>query len=172
MTTPQADFDSPWKQALEAYFPEFLSFFFPDIHTDIDWSSGYEMLDKELQKVVRDADLGKRYADKLVKVWRKNGEERWVIIHAEVQGQQESQFSQRMFVYNYRLRDRYNKPVVSLAVLTDERASWRPQPFSSESLWGTQITFKFATAKLLLWSGLGRPGDEYESICHSGDGSS
>ena len=151
MTNPRPDFDSPWKQALEAYFPEFLSFFFLDIYADIDWNKGYTFLDKELEKIVRDADLGKRYADKLVKVWRKNGEERWVIIHAEVQGQRESKFAERMFVYNYRLRDRYNKPVVSLAVLTDERASWRPEQFSSEELWGTQITFKFAMAKLIDW---------------------
>jgi len=36
--------------------------------TEIAWTQGQEFLDKELQKVVRDADLGRRYADKLVKV--------------------------------------------------------------------------------------------------------
>ena len=149
MTTPRSDFDSPWKQALEAYFTDFLCFFFPDIHADIDWSRGYEWLNNELQKIVRDADLGKRYADKLAKVWQTNGDERWVLIHTEIQGQRESQFSERMFIYNYRLRDRYNKPVVSLAVLTDEQSGWRPQQFSSEELWGTQITFKFEIAKLI-----------------------
>ena len=58
MTIPRADFDSPWKQALEAYFPQFLDFFFPDIHVDIDWSRGHEFLDQELQQIVRDAELG------------------------------------------------------------------------------------------------------------------
>jgi hypothetical protein len=47
-----SDYDSPWKEALEAYFPLFLAFFFPEVHTAIDWSRGYELLDKELQQVV------------------------------------------------------------------------------------------------------------------------
>ncbi|MFN2266961.1 MAG: hypothetical protein ABR533_01695 [Desulfonatronovibrio sp.] len=55
------EYDSPWKIALERYFPEFMEFFFPDVHSDIDWSAGYEFLDKELQQVVRDAELGRRY---------------------------------------------------------------------------------------------------------------
>src|SRR2546421_12488501 len=29
------DYDSPWKEAIEQYFPAFIAFFFPDIHTDI-----------------------------------------------------------------------------------------------------------------------------------------
>ena len=41
------DFDSPWKEALEVYFQAFLALFFPDIHGDIDWSRGFEFLDKD-----------------------------------------------------------------------------------------------------------------------------
>lgn len=91
------DFDSPWKEALVRYFPAFLQFFFPEAHRDIRWERGYEFLDKELQRVVRDAELGKRLADKLVKVWRRDGEEVWVLIHIEVQGQVEAGFAERMF---------------------------------------------------------------------------
>jgi Domain of unknown function (DUF4351) len=29
-------FDTPWKEILEAYFPEFIAFFFPNIHAQID----------------------------------------------------------------------------------------------------------------------------------------
>jgi hypothetical protein len=54
-----SDYDSAWKEALESFFEEFISFFFPEAHSGIDWSLGYEFLDKELQKVVRDAELGR-----------------------------------------------------------------------------------------------------------------
>ena len=81
------DYDSPWKEALERYLPAFLELFFPEAYREICWGAGYEFLDKELQQVVRDAELGRRLADKLVKVWRNNGEEVWVLIHIEVQGQ-------------------------------------------------------------------------------------
>ena len=82
-------------------------------------------------------------------VWRINGEERWVLIHTEIQGQRETKFAERMFIYNYRLRDRYNQLFFSLAVLTDEESNWRPNKFSSDELWGTQLSFQFATVKLL-----------------------
>jgi hypothetical protein len=100
------DFDSPWKEALEHYFPQFMSFFFPLAHADIDWARGYEFLDKELQQVVRDAELGRRLVDKLARVYARDGEEDWVLVHVEVQGQPEAAFAKRMYVYNYRLYDR------------------------------------------------------------------
>ncbi len=82
------------------YFQEFMVFFFPRAAEEIDWSRGYTFLDKELQQVTRDAELGKRLADKLVQVWRKDGEDAWVLVHIEVQGQERPNFAKRMFVYN------------------------------------------------------------------------
>jgi hypothetical protein len=32
------DYDSPWKDALTRYFPEFMSFYFPEAHRQIDWA--------------------------------------------------------------------------------------------------------------------------------------
>jgi hypothetical protein len=148
MTEPRDEFDSPWKDILEAYFQDFMQFFFPQVHADIDWSRGYDFLDQELRQVVRDAELGKRLVDKLVKVWKRSGEETWVLAHIEIQSQEESNFSDRMFVYYYRLRDRYKRPIASLAILGDERATWRPQPFRQE-LWGCEATFQFPIIKLL-----------------------
>ena len=142
------DYDSPWKEALDCYFEAFMAFCFPQAHAEIDWSRGYEFLDKELQQVVRDAELGRRLVDKLVKVWRLNGQEEWLLIHTEIQGQEEAAFPLRMFVYNYRLFDRYNRTVVSLAVLADDRPDWRPNRFSS-SQWGCSLAFEFPVVKLL-----------------------
>ena len=141
------DYDSPWKKILEAYFQEFVVFFFPTAAEGIDWSRGYAFLDKELQQVARDAELGKRLADKLVQVWRKDGEDAWVLAHVEVQGQERSNFAKRMFVYNYRIFDRYDRPVASLAVLSDERTGWRPDHFGYE-LWGCKVGISFPVAKV------------------------
>ncbi len=156
MSEPQTEFDSPWKQVLESYFEDFIRFFFPQAHGGIDWTRDYEFLDKELQQVVRDAELGQRLVDKLFKIWRTGGEEAWVLIHVEVQSQEETNFEQRMFVYHYRLYDRYKRTVVSLAVLGDERSGWRLNQFDYE-LWGCEIRFKFPVVKLLdyqQWSAL------------------
>jgi hypothetical protein len=149
VTSYQPDeFDSPWKEALERYFSAFLAFFFPQAHDDIDWSRGYEFLDKELQQVARDAELGRRLVDKLVRVWRKPGEETWVLVHIEIQGQRDPEFARRMYVYNYRLFDRYARKVASLGVLADEQPGWRPQAFGYE-MWGCEVGIRFPIVKLL-----------------------
>ena len=138
MNIQSDDYDSPWKEIMEVYFNDF-------------WDRGYTFLDKELQQVVRDAELGRRFADKLVQVWRRDGDEAWVLVHIEVQGQEEAAFAKRMYVYNYRIFDRYNRPVTSLAVLADQKPGWKPQSFGYE-LWGCEVGIKFPVVKLLDYS--------------------
>ena len=144
------DHDSPWKEILDCWIAEFLAFFFPHIHQAIDWSRDVESLDKEMQKIMPDAESGRRYVDKLIKVWRKDGVEEWVLIHIEIQHQHDEKFPRRMFVYYYRLLYRYNRKVASLAVLGDERKDWRPDRYNEE-LWGCGIDFRFPIVKLLDW---------------------
>ncbi len=145
--TENTDYDNPWKAFIELYFRDFLFFFFPHIEADIDWSKPVRFLDKELQKIVRDSEIPKRYADKLVEVHRLNGQTTLVICHIEVQSQEEGKFPFRMYTYNYRLRDRYNCPVVSLAILGDDRSTWRPSRYHEE-LWGCSTHFEFPIVKL------------------------
>ena len=42
MEPPNDQYDCPWKEAIEHYFPEFLSFYFPDAYRHVDWSKGRE----------------------------------------------------------------------------------------------------------------------------------
>jgi hypothetical protein len=146
--TTATDLDSPWKEALDHFLAPFLAFFFPRAHADIDWTRGYQALDKEFQQLIRASEVGRRLADKLFKVWLTDGEECWLLIHIEVQGGYEKDFAQRMFVYNYRAFDRYNQPVVSLAVLCDEEPSWRPDAFAY-GRWDCTMGIRFGVAKLL-----------------------
>ncbi|MCZ7574879.1 MAG: hypothetical protein M5U01_40525 [Ardenticatenaceae bacterium] len=148
MSEPRADYDNPWKDVLEQYFEAFMALFFPAAHADIDWARGYEFLDTELRQVVREAVVGPRRVDKLVRVWRQGGAEAWVLVYVEVQSQAEASFARRMYVYHYRLFDRYERLVASLAVLGDEQPGWRPDHFGSE-LWGCQAQLRFPSVKLL-----------------------
>jgi hypothetical protein len=141
-------YDSPWKEGLDHYFQQFMAFFFPRAYAEIDWDRGYENLDKELRKVVRDSEVSKRRADKLTKVWQRNGEERYVLVHTEVMADRDTSFPERMFVYNYRTFDRYRKPVVSLAVLGDDSRSWRPDQHGWD-LWDCQMRLRFPMVKLI-----------------------
>ena len=121
---------------------------FPDIHKDINFSKGYQFLDKELEKVLKESLTGKLRADKLVKVYLKNGREQYILIHIEIQGRKEKEFEQRMYVYNYRIYDRYRIDVVSLAVLADGNKNFRPSKYEVK-YWGFTHIFEFPTVKLL-----------------------
>lgn len=146
---PYTDYDSPWKEILERFFPEFMAFYFPEAHRAIDWAQGYTFLDKELQQVVREAETGRRQVDKLVRVnLLGSGAEAWVLIHVEVQGDQDAGFAERMYVYNYRLFDRYNRHIASFAILTDDNPDWRPSRFAYDLL-GCQTALDFPAIKLL-----------------------
>ncbi|MBD2197048.1 MULTISPECIES: transposase [Calothrix] len=148
MTEQSTDYDSPWKEIIELYFPRFLEFFFTLAYDAIDWTRPYEFLDTELQQLEPDAEIGRRFVDKVAKVWLLDGEEAWVLVHVEVQGQYDSQFAERMYTYNYRLFDRHKQRVISLAVLADEQANWRPCSYSYE-LAGCRVSLEFPVAKLL-----------------------
>ncbi len=140
--------DNLWKEILTAYFKEFVAFFFADIHQDIDWPKGYQFLDKELGKIIRDSKLGSRLADKLVKVYLLGGQETWLLIHIEVQGYRDPHFEERMYIYNYRIFDHQKKEVISLAVLTDSSESYRPSHYQVKR-WGFKLSLEFPTIKLL-----------------------
>jgi hypothetical protein len=146
--SPKRDDDSPWKEALERFFPEFLALLFPAVHAEIDWSKGVQFLDKEFQQIVREAKTTRRYADKLVGVTRRDGTAVWVLIHVEVQGEPETAFAERMYTYHYKIRDRYRVPVASLAVLADTEHRFRPRQYSA-ALWGCRVDFRFPMVKLL-----------------------
>jgi transcription termination factor NusB len=145
---PPTQYDSPWKDILQTNFKEFMQFFFPTAHDEIDWTKKIEFLDKELQEVVSDAEIGRRFADKLVKLYLNNGEEQWILVHVEVQSQEESDFAARMYTYNYRIYDRYKKSVASLAILGDDNSNWKPSQFGY-SLFGCTLNFKFPIVKLV-----------------------
>ena len=144
MTNPQTAYDSPWKTILKTYFQEFISFFYSDIYSNIDWSKPIEFLDKELIQVTRDASIGLRLADALVKVYWINGEETWLYIHVEVQNQRDDDLPHRVYVYNYRIYDQYKQPITSLVILGDDEINWRPDHFILQAP-RTKVRIDFST---------------------------
>ncbi len=145
---PECEFDGPWKEAIEWFFEPFLDFFFPQVYANIDVERGHEFLDKELERIAPDSATGRGTVDKLAKVWMRDGQEQWLLIHVEVQSQEQSAFAERMYTYNHRLCDKYGTMPVSLGILGDDRLNWRPSEFVA-GRWGCEVRFTFPTAKLL-----------------------
>ncbi|WP_439628094.1 hypothetical protein [Gemmata sp.] len=152
MSDPAAEFDGPWKEALDLYFRPFVELFFPDIHGEVDWDREIDWQDKELPKLFPDAAAGTGVVDKLAGVWTRAGEQERVFVHVEVQTQSDPDLARRMYRYNHRLEDRYGAMPVSLAVLGDAGRSWRPNEYRA-GRWGCEVAFTFRTAKLADWRG-------------------
>lgn len=142
------EYDNPWKFIIERYFRPFMEIVFPDVAADIDWTRPIEFLESELQQIHPDAATGRRTVDKLVAVHRRDGTRRRLLIHLEFQSQRDAAFERRMFEYFYRILDRMDEPLASLAVLGDDSPKWRPNEYRRSEA-GCELVFRFPTCKLL-----------------------
>ncbi len=140
--------DILWKGIIEDLFDDFLRYFFPDFSKKVNFRKKFEFLDKELDALMPEAEAGKRYADKLVKVFTKGGKVHFILLHVEVQGYKDLTFAKRMFDYFYRIRDRWKADVTALALYTDEDKNYLPTEYVYE-FEGTRNVYSFNTFKLL-----------------------
>jgi len=140
--------DELWKGIIEALTEEFVAFFLPDLYSQIDFTKDYAFIEQELQKLFPESETTRRYNDKLLKVFLKDETEVWILIHIEIQGYRDTDFSVRMFEYYYRIYDRYRKPTVALAIFIDENKSYEPSQFT-QNFAGTKINYKYRTYKIL-----------------------
>lgn len=140
--------DELWKSIIQDFFEEFMHYYFPQQSPNIDFSKGYEFLNQELDTIYPESQNQNRRADRLVKVWLKNGEPLWILVHIEVQGYVDDEFAFRVYSSHYRIRDRYGKPVAVFIIYTDNSPSFHPESFEEECL-GTLSLLRFPTYKLL-----------------------
>ena len=140
--------DILWKGIIETLIEDFLTFFYPDEVHLFDFQKGITFLDKELAQLFPERGNDARHVDKLIQIYLKNGEERWILIHIEIQGYVDKQFPERLFIYNHRIRERYQKDIGVLAIFTDKNRKYKPDTYKKEFL-GTSHIFKYRTYKVL-----------------------
>jgi hypothetical protein len=136
------DYDGLWKKLINELFEEFVLFFAADLFEEIDFLREPEFLQQELFQEIIQEKKGKQVADQVVKVFLKNGKEKWILIHIEVQGDRDLDFSKRMFQYYYRIFDKYDQDIVAIALLTDASKNFRPNMYH-RSTHGTELTYKY-----------------------------
>lgn len=162
------NYDSPWKEALTLYFPSFLQLLAPALYDQVDWSHPVSFLDKEFQAISRLSADGKRYVDKLVQVRSKDAIFFWIVVHVEIQGDQVTpvslkHFSERMYQYNYRIRDHCGRTMVlpdqdpqrigliSLGVLTTGKGTVTELIYQHDVLGLCRTQFHFPVVYLAKW---------------------
>lgn len=135
------DYDGLWKALIEELFQEFMHFFALDLYQEIDFSKGAEFLNKEFPPGII-KKKGRVVADQIVKVHLKCGQEKWVLIHIEVQGEGSKDFAKRMFRYFYRIYDKHNQEVYAIALLTDLKQPKNANHFHYE-FYGTKVDYTY-----------------------------
>ena len=146
--------DVLWKGLLEWVFDDLLRFLFPDADQVFDMERGFCFMDKELAEM--HPEQGKKTAtrivDKLVKAYRRDGKEEWVLVHLEVQGQTKPKerplFPARMFRYFIRIYDRYEMPVAAIAIFSGRDGKKLPDTFGYQFL-DTRLQYRFNTLSIL-----------------------
>jgi hypothetical protein len=151
------DRDILWKGLLEWVFDDLLRFIFPNADNLFDMEKGFGFLDKELAELYPEPEKksNTRVVDKLVKVFRKDGAEEWVLIHIEAQGETKSEdrpfFSERMFRYFYRCLDKYRRPIAAIALFTGPDARRMPGSYKYAFL-NTRLHYEYNTLCILDYS--------------------
>ncbi len=149
-TQERTDRDGAWKTILEELLSPALQICLPELWAKVDWSVPPVFLDKELPRLTGFDTTDQRFVDKLVQLQLKDGQAILVILHIEIQDRRQHGFSYRMYCYYFHLEHQYGAThqIVSLALLTDLQADWRPQ-VHERSAFGTNLSFSYPIIKLV-----------------------
>lgn len=141
--------DLLWKDIIEDLFLHFFDFFYPDHKDRIDIERGFEFLDKELSQISASINGGSAvFVDKLIKAYTHDGEDRYLIVHIEVQGYPDKNFAERMLSYCIRIYDRYGSLPEALAILTDKSPTFRPSKIELMAL-ESSLLYNYKIYKIL-----------------------
>jgi len=140
------DYDGLWKNIIEELFQEFIEFFAPYLYPEIDFSKEADFLKQENHQLIIDKVKGRKFTDQMVKVLMNNGEEKYILVHIEVQAVGKEEFAERMFQYFYRSYDKFDHKIYSIALLTDANHENHTNQFQY-SFHGTELTYTYNTYK-------------------------
>ena len=149
--------DILWKGVLQWVLDDLLRFVFPNADQVFDFRKSFSFLDKELAELSpgpgKKTDV--KRADNLIKVFRKDGGEEWILIHVEVQNITKAKdrpfFPERMFRYYYRCFDRHQKPIVAIAVFCGPDGKKFMGRYEHEFM-NTRVQYDYNTLSILDYS--------------------
>ena len=142
-------YDILWKGMIEEVIEDLLLFVDPEIGKELDLDRGFVFLDKELAEMYPNAEktANTRLVDKLVRVYLRDGGERWMLLHIEVEGSNDKEFARRMFEYYIRLYSKYGRPVAAIAIFTGRGGGKMPAVFEDRCLW-TRARYEYKTLNI------------------------
>ncbi|MFM7816010.1 MAG: hypothetical protein ACKPGI_03470 [Verrucomicrobiota bacterium] len=151
MQPPGPDSDAIWKETFMGFFHECMTRFDPAFAKKIDRSRKVRFLDKELRALLGRSPRPRQHVDILAEVPLTGVGLDTMLTHVEVQRRKVAQFAQRILLYHASLIQRFQRPVLSLAILADPDPKWRPSGLTS-GIDGSGTRFEFPICKLTDYS--------------------
>lgn len=135
--------DQLHKELINTFFQEFLEAFFPNIHENIDFHTIKSLSEEVYTNVLKGST---RRLDIVIETTLR-GTEAIVIVHVEPQSYKQDDFHERMYHYFSMLYNKYQKPIVPIAVFTYEE-KWEKNQFTMEFPFFDVLTFNYMTLHL------------------------
>lgn len=143
------DFDGNWKEIIIEFFEDFVAFFMPKLYPYVDFSRPPEILEQELIQVLEAIGSdSKKVADKLLKVWLKDGTEKWILVHIEIQSYFEKLFSKRMYQIFSMIFHKYDHKIVAIAIYTNTKTPRFYNRFMEDNF-GTSVIYRFIGYRIM-----------------------
>ncbi|MDR1482161.1 MAG: hypothetical protein LBI74_06000 [Synergistaceae bacterium] len=134
--------DRSWKDMITENADDAILFFKPDLAADRDCSRKPFLIPNELPAIDTDSDKGSRNSDVGLSVPLKTGEDQRIAFHIEQQHRNDKYFfAKRMFQSYYRISDKLQMPVTSLAIFT---GNITPIDIYTASCYGTEVNFRYS----------------------------
>jgi hypothetical protein len=132
--------DRAWKDFITENVDDAILFFKPDLAADRDYGRNPLLVPGEFPAIGADSDKGMRISDVGLSIPLKTGADQRIAFHLEQQHESDKDIALRMFQGYYRMSDRLQVPVTSLAILT---GNIKPVDTYITSCYGTELNFKF-----------------------------
>jgi hypothetical protein len=139
------DYDGFWKKLVGRFFYPLLKRALPELYKDVDLSKPPIFLDKEFTDVLNTADpktrVSPHFADSLLKVPLKDGNDRWILLHLEHQRKNIRGLAARMNRYRCFICAHYDVEPVALAIIT--KGLGKRERFYSHCLYGSKVLYEY-----------------------------
>jgi hypothetical protein len=139
------------KGIIQEFFPDLLRFFYPNADEIFDLKRKILPLDKEVPEIFPDAETkkGTRVMDLLMKVFRRDGKESYVLVHLEIQDKVRAEFARRMLIYWYRSTDRFKVPITAIAILTGGKPQKKQGVYIIDDGLGTRVSYEYKSYHIM-----------------------
>ncbi|PAV27804.1 hypothetical protein CIL05_20180 [Virgibacillus profundi] len=131
------------KELINTFFKEFLEAFFPDVHDNLDFHSIKPLSEEVYTNVLKGKN---RRLDIVIETTLK-GTDVIVIVHVEPQSYKQDNFHERMYHYFSMLYNKYQKPIVPIAVFTYDE-NWEKNQYTMAFPFFHVLTFNYMTLHL------------------------